>query len=91
MLIHGFSLVNARLLKAFGTAFYAIIIVKIINRESECYDTETDKFNSFSYETVLFKYIPETKIVECASSVVLDEVAHNEPPHLDLHCLSSGI
>ena len=27
MLIHGFSLVNARLLKAFGTAFYAITIV----------------------------------------------------------------
>ena len=25
MLIHGFSLVNARLLKAFGTAFYAIM------------------------------------------------------------------
>ena len=25
MLIHGFSLVNARLLKAFGTAFNAII------------------------------------------------------------------
>ena len=24
MLIHGFSLINARLLKAFGTAFYAI-------------------------------------------------------------------
>ena len=27
MLIHGFSLVNARLLMAFGTAFYAIIEV----------------------------------------------------------------
>ena len=22
-----------------------------------------------------------------ANSVDLDEVAHNEPPHLDLHCL----
>ena len=30
MLIHGFSLVNARLLKAFGTAFYAIIYIKVI-------------------------------------------------------------
>ena len=30
MLIHSFSLVNARLLKAFGTAFYAIIT--ILNR-----------------------------------------------------------
>ena len=28
MLIHGFSLVNARLLKAFGTAFYAITFIK---------------------------------------------------------------
>ena len=27
LLIHGFSLVNARLLKAFGTAFYAITLV----------------------------------------------------------------
>ena len=27
MLIHGFSKVNARLLMAFGTAFYAIIVV----------------------------------------------------------------
>ena len=29
MLIHGFSLVNARLLKAFGTAFYAITTRKL--------------------------------------------------------------
>ena len=28
----------------------------------------------------------ETKIAEFANSVDLDEVAHNEPPHLDLHC-----
>ena len=27
------------------------------------------------------------KIAEFANSVDLDEVAHNEPPHLDLHCL----
>ena len=31
--------------------------------------------------------IPETEIAELANSVDLDEVAHNEPPHLDLHCL----
>ena len=30
---------------------------------------------------------PLTKIAEFANSVDLDEVAHNEPPHLDLHCL----
>ena len=30
---------------------------------------------------------PRTKIAEFPNSVDLDEVAHNEPPHLDLHCL----
>ena len=29
MLIHGFWLVNARLLMAFGTVFYAIIVVNV--------------------------------------------------------------
>ena len=28
-----------------------------------------------------------TKIAEFANSVDLDEVAHSEPPHLDLHYL----
>ena len=31
------------------------------------------------------------KIVEFAYSVDPDEVAHNEPPRLDLHCLPSGL
>ena len=31
--------------------------------------------------------LPETKIAEFVNSVDLDEVAHNEPPLLDLHCL----
>ena len=26
-----------------------------------------------------------------ANSVDLDEVTHDEPPHLDLHCLASGL
>ena len=29
----------------------------------------------------------ESKITEFANSVDLDEVAHNGPPHLHLHCL----
>ena len=33
----------------------------------------------------------ETNIAEFANSVDLDEVAHNEPPHLDLLCLSSSL
>ena len=35
--------------------------------------------------------VPETKIAEFANSVDLDEVAHYEPPYLDLHCLSSNL
>ena len=35
--------------------------------------------------------VPETKIAEFANSVDLDEVAHNEPPHLDLHCLPTSL
>ena len=33
---------------------------------------------------------PEMKIVEFANSIDPDEVAHYEPPHLDLHCLSGS-
>ena len=29
----------------------------------------------------------ETKIIQFANSVDPDEVAHHEPPHLDLYCL----
>ena len=35
--------------------------------------------------------VPETKIADFANSVDLDEVAHNEPPHLDLHCLPPSL
>ena len=31
------------------------------------------------------------EIAEFANSVDLDEVAHNEPPYLDLHCLPSSL
>ena len=34
---------------------------------------------------------PETKVAEFANSVDLDEVAQNEPPHLDLHGLLSSL
>ena len=33
----------------------------------------------------------ETKIAQFENSVDLDEVAHNEPPHLDLHCLPCSL
>ena len=33
----------------------------------------------------------EMKIAEFANGVDLDEVAHNEPPHRDIHCLQSSL
>ena len=38
-------------------------------------------------EQALTLKVPVTKIAEFANSVDLDEVTHNEPPHLDLHYL----
>ena len=35
--------------------------------------------------------LPETKIAEFTNSADLDEMAHNEPPHQDLHCLPSSL
>ena len=40
---------------------------------------------------LLTLYVPETQIAKFANSVDLNEVAHHEPPHLDLHCLSSSL
>ena len=34
---------------------------------------------------------PKTKIAKLANTVYPDEAAHNELPHLDLHCLPSGL
>ena len=35
--------------------------------------------------------VPGTTIAEFANSVDLDDVAHDEPPHLDLYCLHSSL
>ena len=35
--------------------------------------------------------VPNIRIVDLANSVDPNEVAHTEPPHLDLHCLPSCI
>ena len=34
---------------------------------------------------------PKMKRMKFANSADPDEVAHNEPPHLDLHCLPSNL
>ena len=46
------------------------------------------KYKRFYQENKLIALkAPKAKLVGFANSVDLDEVAHNEPPHLDLHCL----
>ena len=46
---------------------------------------------TFQGKLALTPYIiTRDETAEFANSVVLDEVAHNEPPHLDLHCLPSS-
>ena len=42
-------------------------------------------------QILLTLLLPETKIAEFVNSINLNEVAHNEPSHLDLHCLPSSI
>ena len=41
--------------------------------------------------TTLTLQVPGTKIAELANSVDLDDVAHNEPLHLDLHCVPASL
>ena len=41
--------------------------------------------------SLLTLHVPVTKIAEFANSIDLDEVAHNESPHLDLHCLVASL
>ena len=42
------------------------------------------------YEPLTLK-VPEMQKDEFANNDDLNEVAHDEPPHLDLHCLPSGL
>ena len=40
---------------------------------------------------ILTLYSPKSKTAEFQNGVDLNEKAHNEPPHLDLHCLPSSL
>ena len=42
-------------------------------------------------ERICSNSIDYQKIAAFANSIDLDEVTHNEPPHLDLCCLPSGL
>ena len=53
----------------------------------ELYFTYTQKSNLLYVPTKT----PEAKIAEFANSVDLDEVAHDEPPQQDLHCLPTSL
>ena len=46
---------------------------------------------NFSESFLFTLKVPETKIAEFAKSQDLNEVAHHEPPHLDLHCFPSSL
>ena len=63
---------------------YCLLASKQFNN---CYHMRTLQ----SLKIFLTLYLPETKIAEFANSVGLDEVAPNEPPHQDLHCLPSSL
>ena len=39
------------------------------------------------WNLILLPKAPKMKTVELANSIDSNEVAHEEPPHLDLHCL----
>ena len=57
LLIHGFLLVNARLLKAFGTAFYAITLIQCPDAESplnKCQMPAGNVLSSFSLHDDFF-------------------------------------
>ena len=49
------------------------------------------KFSFFICGVLNLKKMPETKIADFAKSIDPDEAVHNEPPHLDLHCLPSSL
>ena len=62
--------------------------------ESERFKHQRQKFDRRLTEFLtsndfLTLSVTETKIAEFANSVDLDDVAHHEPHHLDLHCLPS--
>ena len=55
------------------------------------FDTERQASNSSAQPMKGNRAISEMKIAEFENNVDLDEVAHNEPPHLDLSLLPSSL
>ena len=68
-----------------GTIFKLLLIVRSVSVLSDAVNKEQYIESSCRYLSE-----PEMKIAAFANSVDLDEAAQHEPPHLDLHCLSSS-
>ena len=64
----------------------------IANQKPACQSIVSSPLKMVYYKKrVLILELPKKKIAEFASSVDPDEVAHDEPPHLDLHILPSSL
>ena len=72
-----------------------------MDRKGE-YSFQSIPFNNLNYAILqcwsiwVFNFLltllsTRDEIAEFANSVDLEEVVHNEPPHLDLHCLPSRL
>ena len=61
-----------------------------IKGQGKSYGNEKVIIEFFSIEMFVLTLL-EVKIAKFANRVDLDEVALNEPPHLDLHCLPSSL
>ena len=67
-----------------------IIVSFIVFRGKNLYNFSFCLPSQWGVNSQLF-LVPETKTAEFTNSVDLDEVAHDEPPHLDLHCFPSSL
>ena len=70
-----------------GISLGSVNFSKVLWCNPVCESAETGRAQHS--EELLFFHLPVTNIAEFENRVDLDEVAHNEPPHLDLLCLPS--
>ena len=70
------------------TNYYKIFVFDHVN---DLLNLVNVKFSIITGISYIFFHEQEMKIAAFAISEDLDEVAHHEPPHLDLHCLPSSL
>ena len=67
-------------------------IIKGLNFKVKKFSPSKERICSVGSKSYLLTVqVQETKTAEYANSVDLDDVAHYEPLHLDLHCLPSSL